>query len=214
MKILVIGASGRVGKILTEKLLDNQHEVIGTTRQDELLFINKNYTQINLNLTGELKDMQEITPNTLDAVYFVAGSRAQNLLEIDLHGAVKTMQLAKNKNAQQYIMLSSVFSLETDKWKQEGFDQLKDYYIAKHYSDEWLVKNSGLNYTIVQPSALTEKEGTGKIEVNIKHPGENSIQDVASTLLEVLNNKATHHKVITLHSGETPIKKAIQSLLS
>lgn len=214
MNVLVIGASGRVGKILTQKLLKNNHQVIGTTRQEQLLFKDKNYSQIQLDLIGEVEEMEKMTPNNIDAVYFVSGSGAKNLLEIDLHGAIKTMKLAKHKNVQQYIMLSSVFSLETDKWKEEGFDELKDYYIAKHYADEWLVKNSNLNYTILQPSALTEKEGTGKIEVNIKHPEENPIEDVASTLLEVLNNKKTYHTVINMHSGSLPIKEAINNLPS
>lgn len=212
MKILVIGASGRVGKILTQKLLDNKHEVIGTTRQDEVLFENENYTQISLDLLGELEDMEATIPNGIDAFYFVAGSRAKNLLALDLHGAVKTMKIAEHKKVKQYIMLSSVFSLETQKWKEEGFNELKDYYIAKHYADEWLVRNTKLNYTLLQPSALTESKGTGKIEVNIQHPGENPIEDVASTLVEVLNQKTAYKRVITMHSGATPIQKAIQNL--
>ncbi|MDO3693711.1 NAD(P)H-binding protein [Wenyingzhuangia sp. chi5] len=212
MKILVIGASGRVGKILTKKLLENNHQVIGTTRQDESLFSNQNYTQISLDLLGEIEEIQEKIPNHIDAIYFVSGSRAKNLLALDLHGAIKTMKIAENKNIKQYIMLSAVFSLETNKWKEEGFDELKDYYIAKHYADEWLIRNTNLNYTILQPSALTETTGTGKIEVDIQHPGENAIEDVATTLLEVLNNKATFKKVISMHSGTTPIKEAINNI--
>ncbi|MGY5354975.1 NAD(P)H-binding protein [Wenyingzhuangia sp. IMCC45467] len=212
MKILVIGASGRVGKILTEKLLESNHQVVGTTRQDKLLFNHNCYTQISLDLLGEIEDIQKTIPNDIDAFYFVSGSRAKNLLALDLHGAIKTMKTAANKNIKQYIMLSSVFSLETHKWKEEGFDELKDYYIAKHYADEWLVKNSNLNYTILQPSALTETTGTGKIEINIRHPGENAIEDVATTLVELLNNQATYKRVISMHSGKTPIKEAINSL--
>lgn len=212
MRVLVIGASGRVGKILTEKLLDKNHEVIGTTRQETLLFNHKNYTQISLDLHKEIDEMQQVFPKNIEAVYFVSGSRAKDLLAIDLHGAIKTMKLSGTTHVKQYIMLSSVFSLETDKWQNEGFDELKDYYIAKHYTDSWLVNNSTLNYTILQPSALTETEATGKIDININHPGENSIEDVATTLTEILDNKATYKKVISMHSGNTPIKKAIDSL--
>ena len=35
MKILVIGASGRVGKDLVNRLLADNHQVIGTTRQQQ-----------------------------------------------------------------------------------------------------------------------------------------------------------------------------------
>lgn len=35
MKILVIGASGRVGRDLVEQLLADTHQVIGTTRDEK-----------------------------------------------------------------------------------------------------------------------------------------------------------------------------------
>ena len=42
MKILVIGASGRVGSDLVKQLLADNHQVIGTTRQDEKLYQTQN----------------------------------------------------------------------------------------------------------------------------------------------------------------------------
>ena len=47
MKILVIGASGRVGSDLVKQLLAADHQVIGTTRQDEKLFSDNNYSQLD-----------------------------------------------------------------------------------------------------------------------------------------------------------------------
>lgn len=212
MKILVIGASGRVGTELVQQLLADNHQVIGTTRQKEKLFDNDNYSQLDLDITAEKDSIQSQIDNDIDTVYFVAGSGGTDVLEVDLHGAIKTIQAVQDKGIKRYIMLSAAFSLDTSKWDTPGIADLKEYYICKHYADQWLVNNSTLDYTIVQPGALKERAGTGKIAINDGAPGENSIEDVATTLAAVLNASNTIKKAFNMHSGETTIKDAIASV--
>ncbi|GAB2640056.1 NAD(P)H-binding protein [Psychrobacter pocilloporae] len=213
MKILVIGASGRVGGELVKQLLADEHQVIGTTRQEKKLFDNDNYTQLDLDITASKKSIEKQLDQDIDAVYFVAGSGGKNVLEVDLHGAVKTMQAAQDKGIKRYIMLSSVFSLETEKWDNNpNIADLKDYYISKHYADHWLVNNSSLDYTIVQPGALKERDGTGKITINDTNSGENAIEDVSTTLAAVLTADNTIGKVFNLHNGDIDINEAIATV--
>ena len=212
MKILVIGASGRVGKNLVKQLLADDHQVIGTTRQKEKLFNDDNYSQLDLDITAEKEAIRHQIEQDIDAVYFVAGSGGKDVLEVDLHGAVKTMQAVEDKGIKRYIMLSTVFSLDTSKWDSPGIADLKEYYICKHYADQWLVNNSSLDYTIVQAGALKERAATGKITINDDNAGENSIEDVATTLAAVLNANNTTKKVFSMHNGETPIDEAIAQL--
>ena len=212
MKILVIGASGRVGTDLVKQLLADNQQVIGTTRQEEKLFSDDNYSQLDLDITAEKDAIQSQIDQDIDAVYFVAGSGGKDILEVDLHGAVKTMQAAQDNGIKRYIMLSTVFSLDTSKWDNPGIADLKEYYICKHYADQWLVNNSTLDYTIVQAGALKERAATGKITINDNSAGENSIEDVATTLAAVLNANNTIKKVFSLHNGETAIDKAIATL--
>ena len=212
MKILVIGASGRVGTDLVKQLLADKHQVIGTTRQKEKLFNDDNYSQLDLDITAEKDAIQKQIEQDIDAVYFVAGSGGKDVLEVDLHGAVKTMQATEAKGIKRYIMLSTVFSLDTSKWDNPGIADLKEYYICKHYADQWLVHNSKLDYTIVQAGALKERAATGKITINDDNAGENSIEDVATTLAAVLNADNTTKIVFSMHNGETPIDKAIAQL--
>ena len=213
MKILVVGASGRVGSELVKRLLAEDHEVIGTTRQKELLFDSNRYTQLDLDITASKGSIEKQLDQDIEAVYFVAGSGGKNVLEVDLHGAVKTMQAAQDKGIKRYIMLSSVFSLETEKWDENpGIADLKDYYISKHYADQWLVENSTLDYTIVQPGALKERAGTDKITVNDIKSGENAIEDVATTLAAVLTADNTIKKVFNLHNGNTVISEAVAAV--
>ena len=212
MKILVIGASGRVGTDLVKQLLADNHQVIGTTRQEEKLFSDDNYSQLDLDITAEKDAIQSQIDQDIDAVYFVAGSGGKDILEVDLHGAVKTMQAAQDNGIKRYIMLSTVFSLDTSKWDNPGIADLKEYYICKHYADQWLVNNSTLDYTIVQAGALKERAATGKITINDNSAGENSIEDVATTLAAVLNANNTIKKVFSLHNGEKAIEKAIATV--
>lgn len=212
MKILVIGASGRVGTDLVKQLLADNHQVIGTTRQEEKLFNDDNYSQLDLDITAEKDAIQKQIEQDIDAVYFVAGSGGKDVLEVDLHGAVKTMQATQDKGIKRYIMLSTVFSLDTSKWDNPSIADLKEYYICKHYADQWLVNNSDLDYTIVQAGALKEREATGKITINDDNAGENSIEDVATTLATVLNASNTTKKVFSMHNGETAITDAIAKL--
>lgn len=212
MKVLVIGASGRVGSDLAKQLLAANHQVIGTTRQEEKLFDADNYSQLDLDITAGKDTIQSQLDQDIDTVYFVAGSGGKDVLEVDLHGAVKTMQAAQDKGIKRYIMLSAVFSLDTSKWDNPGIADLKEYYVCKHYADQWLVNNSNLDYTIVQAGALKERPGTGKIAVNDGDSGENSIEDVATTLAAVLSANNTVKKVFSMHNGETAIDEAIASV--
>lgn len=212
MKILVIGASGRVGSDLVEKLLADDHQVIGTTRQDKTLFDAHNYSQLDLDLSADKDTIENKLDADIDVVYFVAGSGGKALLEVDLHGAVKTMQAAQDKGINRYIMLSTVFSLETSQWDNPGIKDLRDYYIAKHYADQWLINDSQLDYTLLQAGALKERPGTGKIAINNDKAGENAIEDVAATLVAVLSAKNTSKKIFNMQNGETSINQALASL--
>lgn len=167
---------------------------------------------MDLDLLANKNDIQNQIDDDVEAIYFVAGSGNKNLLEVDLHGAVKTMQAAQDKGINRYIMLSTVFSLDTSKWTSPAIENLKEYYIAKHYADQWLVNDSTLDYTIVQAAALKERAGTGKITINGTDAGENAIADVASTLAAVLNADSASKKVFSMQNGETAIDKAIATL--
>ncbi|MGS2741799.1 NAD(P)H-binding protein [Sinomicrobium sp. M5D2P17] len=212
MNILVVGASGRVGLNLVKLLIANGHTVMGTSRSKSNVLNHSKYTQIELDLTNELEIIKNKIPDTVEAIYFVSGSRGKNLLQIDLHGAIKTMQAAEYKSIKRFVMLSAIHSLSPEKWKAEGLGNLTDYYLAKHYADLFLMHQTKLNYTILQPGALTETKGSGLIELNVVHHKENAIENVAETLLKILNSANTYQKVISMHDGEVLIQEAIDNL--
>ena len=109
-------------------------------------------------------------------------------------------------------MLSSIFSLQPEKWNLPGLKEIMDYNIAKYFADNYLIKQTNLAYTILQPTVLTEEKGTGKISVDIIKPSTNPIPDVAQTLADLLKFDNTIGKVIMMESGNTPIDQALSEI--
>jgi nucleoside-diphosphate-sugar epimerase len=210
MKVLVIGGNGRVGSLLVNKLASH-HQVLSGSRNPKPENNLDNIEQVYIDLLSDVDTIAQ-SMNGVDAVYFVSGSRGKNLLQIDLHGAIKTMQASEKAGIKRYIMLSSVFALQPEHWKESFLSDLTDYNIAKHYADLYLTTQTQLDYTILQPGALKEEQGTGKIETNVISPGSNSIANVVDTLFAILENNSTIGKVILMHDGNTPIDEALRQI--
>ena len=212
MNILVIGAKGRVGQRLIEILLAKGHHVIGTTRKlsDTSVHHPSQYHEIELDITKPLSSITDLLPDNLETIYFTTGSRGKDLLQVDLHGAVKTMQAAEKKGIKRYIMLSAINSLSPDKWTE-----LIDYFTAKYFADLYLRDRTQLDFTLVQAGYLTEKQGTYKITTKLEDnatKGEITIDNVAATLAEILDKPNTFKKCIPILDGDEAIKTALSRI--
>ena len=132
--ILVIGASGQIGKQATGKLLEAGHKVIAPVRSPEKL----EDIQSD-NLTVKKQNLEEDFSahfNGVDSVVFTAGSGgntgADKTLLIDLWAARNAVNYAKDANINQFIMVSSIGAGDPD-----GVDSaIKPYLVAKHMADE------------------------------------------------------------------------------
>lgn len=211
MQIFVAGGSGRVATELIKDLVANGHTVVAGARHEDHIIKMDNVKPVHMDLHVSSDELAKLMEGS-DVVYFTAGSRGKDLLQTDAFGAVKTMQAAKKLGIKRYIMLSSIFALQPKKWNIDGLNQIMDYNVAKFFADNYLVKQSGLDYTILQPTNLTEEEGTGKISLDITKVTSNPIPDVAETLAQILEHDNTIGKVIMMKSGDTPIDDALSSV--
>ncbi|MGL9728332.1 NAD(P)H-binding protein [Enterococcus sp. DIV0756] len=207
MKLFIAGATGRVGEELIKDLVEKGHTIYAGARRDEDIEISDSVTPVHLDLHGTVDEIAD-TLGDAEAVYFVAGSRGKDLLQTDLYGAVKLMQAVEKKGIKRYIHLSSLFALQPEKWS----DALTDYNISKFFSDNWLIDKTNLEYTILQPGSLKETPGSGKITTTITKKSENSIENVAAVLAEILEQDNTIKKVILMGDGDTPIKEAVNKI--
>lgn len=202
MKIFVAGSTGRVATELLKKLSAKNYQVIAGARRPEAVVELPNVTPQKMDLHASVDNIAELLKG-VDAVVFTAGSRGKNLLQTDAYGAVKLMQAAKKAGITRFVMLSALYSLTPDKWP----DNLTDYYIAKFFADNYLVNQSGLDYTIVQPGNLLEEAGQGHIVLGDKGFTAISIEDVASVLSEIVDKPSTFKRVIAINPGSTAISQ-------
>ncbi len=211
-QVFVAGGSGRVATELIKDLTSAGHQVVAGARHPEKIIELAGVTPVKLDLHAEVDQLAESMKGSA-AVYFVAGSRGKDLLQTDAMGAVKTMRAAEQDGIKRYVMLSSMYSLQPEKWAQyPALAEITDYNIAKFFADRYLIDNTSLDYTIVQPATLTEKAATGKVSFCEGDDITNPICDVAQVLADSLDASNTIGKVIMMRSGQTPIKEALAQL--
>ncbi|MGF1981932.1 SDR family oxidoreductase [Lactococcus taiwanensis] len=211
MKIFIVGSTGRVGKSLLKSLSTTDHQIYAGARKVEQVPQYNNVKAVHFDLDWTPEEMAKQL-HGMDAIINVSGSGGKSLLKVDLYGAVKLMQAAEKAEVKRFILLSTVFALQPEKWVGPGFDSLKDYYIAKYFADLYLTKETRLAYTILQPGTLTEEKGTGLIAINDNQSGKNTIEDVAQTLKALIHTDQAIGKVITMHNGSLPITQALEEL--
>jgi uncharacterized protein YbjT (DUF2867 family) len=147
-----------------------------------------------------------------DAVVFAAGagpgSGPERKRTMDLGGAVKLIDAARANGVRRYVMVSAIGAGQPER----ASEAMRPYIQAKAEADERLAA-SDLDYTIVRPGRLTDTPGTGRIRAGLDiGGGEVTRDDVAATLLAVLESDNTIGKTFDLLAGDTPIDEAVRSV--
>ncbi|XXM71072.1 SDR family oxidoreductase [Lysinibacillus sphaericus] len=212
MKVAVAGANGQIGKHLIHLLHDSEeHTPVAIVRKEEQAqsFKDEGVAASLVNLEGSVEQIAEGLKEA-DAVVFTAGSGgstgSDKTLLVDLDGAVKAMEAAKQAGIDRFIIVSALQAHHRENWN----DSLLPYYAAKHYADREL-ERSGLTYTIIRPGGLLNEAGTGKVAAaeNLSR-GSIPREDVARAIFASLTEKNTYNRGFDLISGNEPIEKAIK----
>ena len=205
MKVLIIGAHGKVGHLLIGELQSRNIDfVAGLRSQEQIKAYNDNNIDTQfIDLTASLDSIKDsIEASGADVIVFSAGAGGagyDRTLEIDLDGAIKTMMVAEAIGIKRYIMVSSMFSDNRDKWDKSG---IKPYMIAKHYADDHL-RGTNLDYTIIHPGALTDDDGSGKVQLlGPNEAGSIPRVDVAKALALIIQTPSTIGKKYSFASGD------------
>ena len=147
MNVLIIGASGKIGSILTKKLKGTPHQPIAMVRKKDQVTSFENQ-----GVKAVLADLEEDFDHAFEgvnAVVFTAGSGAQTGQDkthlIDRVGAKKAIDLAIKHKVDRFIIVSV---LGADASPQEWPESMAYYYEAKADADKHLMQSS-LNYTIL-----------------------------------------------------------------
>lgn len=213
MRVLIIGAHGQIGTQLVDKLLASPHQPVAMVRREEQLspFKEKGADAVLADLEKEIGHAF----NDIDAVVFTAGSGGDTGEEmtdlVDRQGAIKAINRTVSHGIRRFVMVSAFgANLDQEKWP----DGMTHYYEAKSEADEYL-RDTNLDYTILMPGRLTDEPGTGRIALaprTEERDGSISREDVAATILHVLEQPNTYRGSYELLAGDTPIKAAIRQV--
>lgn len=140
-----------------------------------------------------------------DAVVWSAGAgggSAERTYAVDRDAAIRSIDAAVAAGVTRYVMVS-YFGAGRDHGVPAD-DAFYAYAEAKAAADEHL-RASGLDWTILAPSALTLDEPTGRIDVEAASSTSVPRGDVAAVIAGVIGDATTYGRTISFNTGDVEI---------
>jgi putative NADH-flavin reductase len=215
MRILILGATGRTGKLLLKEALNRGHAVTVLVNDSTMLPTDLKpqsiYEGSPLNkytLAAAMRDCEAVL-GTLNisriSDYPWAKLRTpKDFLSLSMKNMV---ELSTEKSISRIIITTAWGVAET--WKDLPFwfrSLIKYSNIRYPYKDherqEKLLKNSSLNWTIVRPVGLTDSEKDREVQVTLNNNPKPALtisrQNVACFMLDVLENNLYNKQCPTI----------------
>ncbi|WP_067721242.1 NAD(P)-dependent oxidoreductase [Nocardia yamanashiensis] len=195
MRIAIFGATGTVGRKVTEQALQAGHEVTILTRSAG------NSTVSHPNLTvvvGDVLDPSAVEQTVLgqDAVIVTLGAGRKGVLRAE--GTKTVIQAMERTGVKRLVCMSSLGVGDSRGnlnflWKYILFGMLLRQAYADHGVQETYVQASDLDWTIVRPAAFTDDPATGGYHRDVPAGAKGltlkiSRADVAAFLLEQVSD--------------------------
>ena len=163
MKILIFGATGTVGRELVTQGLEMGHKVTAFARDPSKLAISHANLEI---IKGNVMDSAVVDPAVAghDAVLVALGAGSKG--QVRATGTRNIIQAMQKSDTRRLVCLSTLGVGDSRGnlnflWKYIMFGMLLRAAYADHVTQESEVIRSGLDWTIVRPSAYTDGERTG-----------------------------------------------------
>ena len=174
-KVLITGASGFVGYHLIKEALKNDLEVFAAVRKSSnishLKEFDIQYTDLNYNDPGSLK--KDIEEKKYDYIIHAAGvTRARTIQDYNTINAQYTFNLAKaavesGVDVKKFVLVGSLAAVGPLNNVEDIIDEktapnpVTAYGASKLLAEQKLKTVSGLNYTILRPTAVYGPRDTG-----------------------------------------------------
>ncbi len=200
MKLLVVGATGTLGRQVVRRALDEGHEVTCLVRSVQRAAFLREWG-VTL-VRGNLCRPETLPPalEGIDAVIDAATARPTDAIEkVDWEGKVNLIQATKASGIQRFIFFSI---LGAERYPDVPLMQIK------HCTEKFLAE-SGLDYTILQPCGflqgligqyaipILEKQGIWVMDGTAPIAFMNT-QDIARFAIAALNNPDTINRSFPL----------------
>ncbi|MGO1762994.1 MAG: SDR family oxidoreductase [Halomonadaceae bacterium] len=208
MTTLVIGANGQIGKQFCDLARQAGTPIKAMIRSEKqaVWFNERGIDSVIADLEGEF----EHAFDGCDQVVFTAGSGPHTgpdkTLMIDLFGAIRTADIAKQQGLARYIMISAMRAEQP----LEAPEKMRPYMAAKFAADAHL-RNSGVPYVILKPGRLTDEVASQQFASSLDEAGDNQISraNVAHALLRAVQTPDLVNQEYLLLDGKRSIDEII-----
>ena len=213
-KVFVVGATGETGQRLCRQLVAAGHSAIGLHRHPE-----QAVALIRIGVTPVLGDLVSSSTTLLselmmgaDAVVFTAGANGggnEMTDAVDGAGLTKASDAAAYAGVWRFLLVSAF----PDAWREKRMpDDFEHYMFVKRKADVYL-SHTELNWVILRPGTLLNEPGTGMVRTGLAIPyGEVSRDDVAATLVQLIEKPLVNRQIIELTAGDLPVAEAVEKM--
>jgi uncharacterized protein YbjT (DUF2867 family) len=211
--VFIIGVTGGIGGLLTQRLRLRGDAVHGLVRREE-----QRAELATRGVNARVGDLSSMTEEQLaaafgdvDAIVFSAGSNGGSrevTTAIDGDGVVKAIKAARLAGVERFVLVSVL----PESWRERDLGDEVEYYFAVKKGADVAVSRSDLNWLIVRPSLLLDGPGIGTVSLGpAEFHGQIARDDVAATLAELLHEPRIGRQILELNAGSTPIDEAVRA---
>jgi uncharacterized protein YbjT (DUF2867 family) len=213
-RIAIIGGHGKVALLLSTILTGEGHSVTSFIRNPD-----HSADVAATGATPGILDIEDAPTAAIaealqshDAVVWSAGAGGGNperTYAVDRDAAIRSMDAAAQAGVNRYVMVSYLGA-----GRDHGVPEDNSFFAyaeSKAAADEYL-RGTGLDWTILGPGTLTEKPGTGRIDVDPPKEGggETSRANTAIVAAAVLDLPETAGRTIGFRDGSLPVAAALE----
>ncbi|MBY8878101.1 NAD(P)H-binding protein [Actinacidiphila acidipaludis] len=218
MRTVIAGGHGQIALRLERLLTARGDSVAGLIRNpaqaDDLRATGAE--PVVLDLESASTDQVAAVLRGADAAVFAAGAGPGSGVErkqtVDRDAAVLLADAAESAGVRRFLIVSSMGADARSEYADETF---RAYLRAKGAADDAIRARDGLDWTVLRPGALVNDAGTGRIRL-APSTGRGSVprDDVAATLVALLDARNTVGATLELVSGESSIDEAVRAVTS
>jgi len=205
VKVLIIGATGNIGRILLEKALEQGHEVTALARNPSAV-APRDYRPRVLEGNTLDPDAVEAAVSGQDAVLSALGTRSTKPTTLFSASTANIVGAMKKHGVRRLVCITGIGAGDSKGHGGFLYDRvLLPFVVRNQYEDkdrqEEIIKRSGLEWVIVRPARLTNEPARGEYQVFLSGDSYRattiSREDVVAFMLAQLSQDR--------HVHETPV---------
>ena len=204
MKLIVFGATGKIGQEIVKQALAQGYEITAFVRDPSKVMVEHGDLKI---MKGDIFDITAVTQaiQGQDAVICSLGTSEFGKTTVRSEGTAHIIRAMKENHVKRLVVVTAMGVAES--WSTLSF--VNKLFFATllrntrqdHEKQEVVVKESDLDWTIIRPSGLTDTPLTESYDI-----GENILSrtariaraDVAHAIIKEVHDNTFVHKAVTV----------------